>query len=208
MSLDYLFYPPAGGAQPSNPLVIFLHGSGERGTDLEAVKRWGLPKFVASGEIALPAYLVAPQCPGVRRWSNSVAELEALLTDLLANHPIDPNRVLLTGFSMGGAGTWAWALAHPQRFAAILPIGGALRNPGDQFGEVDLTVVGELPIWMVHSAVDSVVAVESADGLFSALLSFRRDIGYTRYPDVDHGESCDRAYRDPVLLQWLLAQKQ
>ena len=207
MRLNYLLFPPAGEAQQSYPLIIFLHGSGERGTDLELVKKWGLPKFVDAGEVALPAYIAAPQCPEDVRWSNVTDALDALLDELLAKHPIDADRVLLTGFSMGGAGTWAWALKRPQHFAALMPVSGGFHHPDDQYGDIDPTVLKDTPLWIAHGAADMTVSVQWSDELCASLLTHRADFGYTRYPDVDHGETSDRVFRDLTMLHWLLAQK-
>lgn len=207
MHLNYLLFPPTGAAQETYPLIIFLHGSGERGTDLDLIKKWGLPKFLDAGEVALPAYVAAPQCPEGIRWGNCINALEEMLDELLANHPIDADRVLLAGFSMGGAGTWAWALQHPQHFAALMPVSGNFHHPDDPQGDFDLTVLKDTPLWMAHGARDTTVPVQWSDQLQATLLTHRADFGYTRYPDADHGEASDRVFRDLTMLHWLLAQK-
>lgn len=205
--LQYLWYPPKGEAQPPYTLIIFLHGIGERGDDLPLVKKWGLPKFTETGEIALPAYIAAPQCPADVRWGDVTDALDAMLDDLLAQHPIDPDRVYLTGFSMGGYGTWAWALKRPERFAALLPVGGSGFVSAYHLDNADLAALKDVPVWMVHSAGDMAVSVSGADAFYAALLAHRSDFGYTRYPDADHGGTSDRAFRDMTLFNWLLAQK-
>lgn len=205
--LSYLLYPPEDGAAPPHPLIIFLHGIGERGDDLELVKKWGLPKFAESGAIRLPAYIAAPQCPADVRWADVTDALDTFLDDLLAQLPLDPERIYLTGFSMGSFGTWAWALRQPRRFAALLPVGGSGFTAQNHLEGADLAGLKHVPIWIVHSAEDSAVPVGGADQFYAALLAGRADFGYTRYPDATHGGTSDRAFSDPTILSWLLAQK-
>src|SRR4028119_329769 len=124
LKVGYLLYlPEAYGKDPNQkwPLVVFLHGSGESGSDLEKLKAHGPPKLIAQGK-AFPFIVVSPQAPdGVRRgWDVEV--LNALLDDMLAKYSVDTDRVYLTGLSMGGYGTWSWATANPERFAAVAPI--------------------------------------------------------------------------------------
>ncbi len=206
-ALHYLLYPPTGDLQDAYPLILFLHGIGERGTDLQLVKKWGLPRYLETGEIALPAYVIAPQCPADVRWSEITERLDALLDDLLANYPVDADRVYLTGFSMGSFGTWTWALRRPDRFAALLPVGGngLTRDPG--LTRVDFAPLKSLPLWMVHGAMDQTVPVSGADEFAAKLAALGANFGYTRYPDADHGGSSDRAFSDLSILRWLLAQK-
>lgn len=206
-ALKYLLYPPKGEVQPRYPLILWLHGVGERGDDLELVKKWSLARFVDTGEVELPAYLVAPQCPADVRWSGTIPLLSALLDDLLAQYPIDTTRVYLTGFSMGSRGTWRWAVEQPERFAALMPVSGSGAHPTDNVSEADLAVLKTIPIWMVHGAVDTVAPVSGADWTFATLLALGASVGYTRYPDADHGQASDRAFRDKTILSWLVAQK-
>jgi predicted peptidase len=200
--LHYLWYPPKAAPQAPHPLIVFLHGIGERGEDLELVKKWGLPRFTESGEITLPACIAAPQCPAEVRWDGVIDGLDAMLDELLAQHPIDADRVYLTGFSMGGFGTWQWASRSLERFAALMPVGGsALPDPAD------LERMKQTPIWMVHSALDQAVPVKGADEVAAALAALGSNFGYTRYPDATHGGTSDRAFSDKALYRWLLAQK-
>ncbi|MFN8452613.1 MAG: prolyl oligopeptidase family serine peptidase [Anaerolineae bacterium] len=205
--LKYLLYQPTGDVQDVYPLVIFLHGIGERGDDLNRVKKWGLPRYAESGEVALPAYLVAPQCPDDVHWSDIPDRLDAMLDELLANYPIDADRVYLTGFSMGSFGTWRWSLRRPERFAALLPVGGNGYWSVFALEHFDFTPLKSIPLWMVHGALDAAVPVAGADEFAAALVAVGANFGYTRYPDANHGESCDRAFIDRTILNWLLAQK-
>ncbi|HTO94351.1 MAG TPA: PHB depolymerase family esterase, partial [Bacteroidota bacterium] len=119
----YLVYlpPDYGKDERAWPLVLFLHGAGERGTRVELVKRHGPPKLAAAGR-QFPFILVSPQCPEDEYWS--VPVLKALLDRILATYRVDRSRIYLTGLSMGGNGTWRMAMAYPDLFAAIAPICG------------------------------------------------------------------------------------
>ena len=103
------------------PLILFLHGSGERGTNLWSVARHGPPKLVKT-QADFPFIVVSPQCPSGQTWNNDT--LLALLDEVAAHYQVDATRVYLTGLSMGGFGTWSLGLEHPERFAALAPICG------------------------------------------------------------------------------------
>ncbi len=170
------------------------------------VKQWGLPRAIETGVVQLPAYVAVPQCPADDVWSAITDQLDVLLDDLLAEQPIDPDRVYLTGFSMGGYGTWTWAVKRPERFAALLPVGGSAFIDGVLTRD-DLYCLRALPLWLVHGALDQAVSVSGADDVAAALAEIGANFGYTRYPDATHGGTSDRAYIDPAIYRWLLAQK-
>jgi predicted peptidase len=193
------------GVKALYPLIIFLHGIGERGDDLELVKKWGLPKYLETGG-TLQAYAAAPQCPDNSWWGAQVTELDTMLDALLTSHPIDPERVTLTGFSMGGFGVWEWALHSPSRFAALAPVAGSRFIRQGRALDGDLTAL-KMPIWAVHSAADQTVPVEPADEMIAYMRSVSADIRYTRYEDADHGQTSDRTFYNMALYDWLLAQR-
>ena len=103
------------------PLIFFLHGSGERGDDVEQVKAHGLPKLLEQ-QPEFPAIVVSPQCPRDTAWIAETEALDLLFDEITARYAIDPGRIYLTGLSMGGYGAWHYAVLHPQRFAAVVPI--------------------------------------------------------------------------------------
>jgi pimeloyl-ACP methyl ester carboxylesterase len=124
---NYWLYLPKGYVEKGEkkwPLIIFLHGMGERGNDVNKVKIHGIPK-VAEKRDDFPFIAASPQCPGDSFWTKEVAGLNAFLDELIAKHSVDTDRVYLTGLSMGGYGTWTWSCANPERFAALAPICGA-----------------------------------------------------------------------------------
>jgi len=147
----FLLYLPAGfdpSGRTRYPLLIFLHGSGESGEDLETVKVHGPPKLVAS-KPDFPFIVASPQARNhIERFDP--ATLDAMLDELLEQLPVDPDRIYLTGLSMGGIWTYGWAIRHPERFAAIAPVCG-LWDPGDACRLKDV------PVWAFHGAQDPVV---------------------------------------------------
>lgn len=197
VELDYLLYLPDDYEKRDNwPLLIFLHGSGERGSDLELVKKHGPPKKIGAGH-KYPFIVVSPQCPKFQRWQPVV--LEALLDDLIARFKVDENRIYLSGLSMGGQGTWDWAAYSPGRFAAIVPIcGRASRSLAD--------VLSEKPIWVFHGAKDTAVPLEQSEGIVNALKKQGSDVKLTIYPEAGH-DSWTETYNNPELYDWLSKQK-
>jgi len=205
--LPDVIVPPGGAVTPDPaPLIVFLHGSGERGTDRAGLRVWGPLRYLDEGH-TLSAFVAAPQCPLELRWGNLLDDLDLWLDGVLRDYPIDPDRVLLTGFSMGSFGAWQWALRQPQRFAALMPVGGNGFRFRDYRMEPDVSPLSTMPIWIVHGAPDEVVPVAGADEMFAAFGTRGMSLGYTRYPHAGHTETAELAYRDIVLYDWLLKQK-
>jgi predicted peptidase len=194
----YLLSLPAGYETSDRrwPLMLFLHGSGESGESLAKVKAYGPPKLIAQNERAFPCIVVSPQSPG-RGWNPDY--LAALLDDVCATYRVDPERIYLTGLSMGGYGTWMLAAAQPDRFAAIVPICGG-GNPADA-GKLK-----GLPIWVFHGADDKTVKLENSEKMVDALKAVGSDVKFTIYPGVGH-DSWTETYANPELYNWLFAQK-
>jgi predicted peptidase len=199
VKLDYLLYLPEGyDAQPAWPLVVFLHGAGERGSDLELVKKHGPPKLVEAGK-PLPALVVSPQCAAGRWWHSQLVELSALVDDVVARYKVDKDRIYLTGLSMGGFGTWALAAYTPERYAAIVPICGG--------GEVLATrALVRTPAWVFHGAKDPIVPLKRSEDMVEGLKRAGGNVKFTVYPDAMH-DSWTATYDDPELWQWLFAQQ-
>ncbi len=170
VELDYLLHLPQGydrsAKDQSWPLILFLHGAGERGSDLEVVKKHGPPKLIAAGK-DIPAIVVSPQCPTDQWWNDHVEALLALLDDVAKKHRVDPDRVYVTGLSMGGFGTWALLARDGERFAAAIPICGG----GSRLG---LQRAMNVPIWAFHGDADPVVPVDETTRLVEAMKSARR----------------------------------
>lgn len=206
--LDYLLFLPANydpGRTEGWPLMLFLHGAGERGADLSLAKKHGPPKR-AEADAHFPFVLVCPQCPEGRVWRNS--ELIGLLDSVAAAHNIDTNRIYLTGLSMGGYGTWSLGLAEPGRFAAIAPIcGGGERIAVVLAGRTQREAILRLPVWAFHGAKDPVVPVEESERMVQMLKGMGAEqVRLTIYPDAEH-DSWTRTYDNPEFCEWLLPQR-
>jgi predicted peptidase len=197
IELNYLLYLPDDyGKDPAKkwPVIFFLHGSGERGTDLNMVKRYGPPKIV-KGKKDFPFVVVSPQCPPDTGWHT--LELNGLLDQILADYHVDPDRVYLTGLSMGGFETWDWAVQNADRFAAIAPMcGGSNVSMAHR--------LTKLPIWVFHGDADPVVPVARSDEMVAALKALGADVRYTRYPGVGH-DCWTQSYNNPDLYTWFLS---
>ncbi len=175
------------------PLLIFLHGSGERGTELKKVKAHGPPKLIAEGK-EFPFIVISPQCPENRWWD--IKELNLLLDNLIETLNIDKRRIYLTGLSMGGYGTWAWAENSPNRFAAIAPVCGG-GNP------LTISKIGKMPVWAFHGAKDFVVPVAESERLIEKLKTLNPDVQLTIYPEAGH-DSWTETYNNEKLYEWFL----
>ncbi len=199
VALDYLLYLPKDyDQQDAWPLLIFLHGAGERGNDLNLVKKHGPPKLIEAGK-EYPFIVISPQCSKDSWWTWQLRELAALVDDVTSHHKVDKDRVYLTGLSMGGFGTWALAAYQPDRFAAILPICGG--------GEVMSTRrLKGMPVWAFHGAKDPVVPLRRSEELVTALEKAQGNAKLTVYPDAFH-DSWTATYENPAVYEWLLAQK-
>lgn len=198
LRMSYLLYLPPGHGKDKQrwPLMLFLHGAGERGTDLSVVKKHGPPKLVEKGQ-SFPFVVVSPQCPRGVWWDSNV--LTALLDEVCAKYAVDTDRVYLTGLSMGGFGTWRLAALHPERFAAIVPICGG--------GDVkDAPRLKDIPTRVYHGGKDPVVRVGLSEQMVEAMKKAgAKDVTLTVYPDAGH-DSWTKTYDDPELYTWLLKQ--
>lgn len=197
LTANYLLYLPKDYAESENkfPLVLFLHGAGERGTDLEKVKTHGLPKLINEGK-EFPFIVVSPQCSEDKVWSTDI--LSALLDEIETNYLVDKNRIYVTGLSMGGNGTWSLAIAQPKRFAAIAPVCG-WNMPSDACRLKDMA------IWVFHGAKDNVIPIESSEFMVERLKSCGSDVKFTIYPEANHN-SWTETYNNEELYKWFLEQ--
>jgi predicted peptidase len=197
--MGYLLYlPEAYEQQQSWPLVLFLHGAGERGDDLEKVEIHGPPKLIAAGK-HFPFVCVSPQCPEDSWWD--ATQLLALLDEVVRTHKIDEDRIYVTGLSMGGFGTWELAARAPRRFAAIAPICG-----GGEAIPLRVRRFAHLPVWAFHGAEDNVVPLERSQQMVEILEKEGGAPKLTIYPDAAH-DSWTETYNNPELYEWLLAQR-
>lgn len=197
VQLSYLLYLPEDYEKKDSwPLLLFLHGAGERGDNLELVKTHGPPKLIAAGK-EFPFIVASPQCPKNLRWEP--IELLALIDDLSSKYNVDPDRIYVTGLSMGGFGTWGLAAYAPNRLAAIAPVcGGGEKHWVKRFLH--------LPVWAFHGGKDKAVPVERSQIMINELKKQGSQPKFTLYPEAAH-DSWTETYDNPKLYEWLLEQK-
>lgn len=201
---QYLLFLPQDYYQDKRnwPLMLFLHGGGERGNDLELVKTHGPPKIVENKK-DFPFIVVSPQCPLYEQWTAEY--LSALLDEVVSHYRVDEDRIYVTGLSMGGAGTWTIAIATPERFAAIVPICPARSLPNKA------QEIKDLPIWAFHGTKDNRVPIERTIEMVDALKKCGSNVRFTVYPeprDPLHPHDCwTETYENPELYEWLLSHQ-
>ena len=216
-TLNYRQLYPDADTLRKYPLVIFLHGSGERGNDNEAQLKWGVTNFATDQNMMLhPALVIAPQCPEKVSWSNFSREknstearllpipskpmelLMGLIKQLIKTMPVDTNRIYITGLSMGGFGTYDAIERYPHLFAAAVPVCGG--------GDVSkVASIAHLPIWIYNGAEDPAVNPLYSLDMLQALTKAGAHPGFTQYPEVGHF-SWLGAYSDPLMMEWLFRQ--
>jgi predicted peptidase len=195
-SMSYWLYLPKDyEAQETVPLMIFMHGAGERGDDLAKVKAWGPPRLIDAGQ-EFPAIVVSPQCPKNKWWNPE--QLKALLDAIELEYKVDANKIYATGLSMGGFGTWSLLASYPEYFAAGIPIcgGGQPERAKDFF---------EVPVWAFHGDADSVVPVKKTNEMIEALREAGGKPKVTIYAGVDHN-SWKATYENKEVFDWLFEQ--
>lgn len=201
--MDYLlFLPQDYRADPKKrwPLILFLHGVGERGDDPEQVKAHGIPKIVEQ-RADFPFIAVSPQCPVDSWWSAHIKELDGLLNEVIATYSVDTDRLYLTGLSMGGYGTWHLASLYPKQFAALAPVCGG--GPWHLGFPEKVSVLKDIPIWVFHGAQDDVVPLGESEKMVDALEACGGNVRFTVYPDAAH-DSWTETYDNQELYEWFL----
>ncbi|MED5017406.1 prolyl oligopeptidase family serine peptidase [Paenibacillus chibensis] len=199
VTLEYWLHLPENYDPDSGlkfPVILFLHGSGERGSDLSAVKVHGVP-HIADQDPSFPFIAISPQCPDHSDWNAEKDAVIAVLDEVMAAYHTDPARVYLTGLSMGGYGAWQLAAEHPGRFAAVIPVCGG-GNPHHA------AALAETPIWAFHGAKDDVVPLSESEMMVEAIQAAGGDVKLTVYPEANH-DSWTETYDNRDVYDWLLA---
>jgi predicted peptidase len=220
----YQVFVPASSAGGKRPAaILFLHGSGERGSDNNKQLEVGLGPYVRGRMQDFPAIVVFPQAPDDSEWTQDAGRIAIAALDAAAQEfDADPARIYLTGISMGGYGTWELALQSPQRFAALVPVCGGITvdwtdqrpqmqaksviGAADPFAEVARRL-RDVPVWIFHGAIDDTVPPAQSQRMNAALKAAgARDVRYTEFPGVNHF-SWDPTYATPALWDWLFVQR-
>ncbi len=200
--LNYLLYTPAYVSE-SLPMVVFLHGSGEKGDKLEILTLApSLPRFLADGTLSIDAYVLIPQCPAQEtNWQSVTAKLEALIEHARNTLPIIKNKVSLTGHSMGGNGAWVLAIRHPERYSRVAPLSGWVDMTDD-----NLRALMRLPVWDLVGELDTAVPPIESKPMTDALKAAKANVRTTVFEGAKHNEVPALAYLDPDLglMQWLI----
>lgn len=217
-TLPYRFLFPDADTFRRYPLIIFLHGSGERGNDNEAQLKWGAQNFATDENMfRFPAFVVAPQCPSGQSWANmdwdrktnqmkmlpeptkTMASLMELISKLKKNFRVDTTRIYITGLSMGGFGTYDALMRYPDLFAAAVPVCGG--------GDITKAAsIAKIPMWIFHGAEDPSVSPVMSYEMVAALTKAGARPGFTMYPEVGHF-SWLGAFSDPQMMAWLFRQR-
>ena len=197
--IDYLLSLPDGYERDTKqkwPLVIFLHGAGERGSDINKVKIHGPPMLVEKGK-KFPFILISPQCPKDSWWSYE--PLIEMIEDAETRYRVDPKRIILTGLSMGGYGTWELSVRYPKKFAALVPIcGGGIPYMTRK--------IKDTPVWVFHGAKDGGVPIHESQRMVDALKkNGSTKVKFTIYPEAGHN-SWTETYNNEALYEWMLEQ--
>ena len=181
------------------PLVVFLHGAGERGTDISHVDRWALPRLITEG-LQLPAVVLCPQCPCQYVWDTLVREVKSLTDKVAEEFEIKKDRICITGASMGGFGTWSMGLTYPDYFAAIAPVAGGgmvWRTPN----------LKNTPVFAVHGDADTVVPLVYSQLMVDAVKENGGKAELVVLSGAGHGDGIEAAYEKTELIEWLLKQR-
>jgi predicted peptidase len=197
---QYWIYLPDGYAERTTqnwPVLLYLHSSDARSEDLQKVKQEGMPFVLRSGT-KIPFIVVAPLCAPDEWWDSrwSIENLNVLLDEVIGSYRVDANRIYLTGWSMGGAGSWKLASSFPARFAAVAPIAGK-----SQLKYV--LPLRNTPVWAFHGDKDSVVPVAESQKMVDALNKIGGDARLTVFSNSNH-DVWSQVYNDPLFFSWLL----
>lgn len=195
-SIQYALHIPEN-SKDKKPLIVFLHGAGERGTDIEKVKVHGPFKYLKTN--ALDAYILAPQCAENEYWDTDA--LYELVLKIQKEHNIDNSRIYLTGLSMGAWGAWNLATAHPEKFAALVTIAGAV----DRVVLLENKKLASTPIKIYHGLLDDVVDMNYSVMMYKRLKASNGNVTLTIFDDANH-DSWSRVYDNKEIYEWMFKQ--
>ena len=206
-----LFVPPDYTPSKRWPLILFLHGSGERGTDGFLPSEVGIGRAIRRHVDWCPAIVIMPQCRPGKIWDGAMLQMALHCVNQTASaYSLDPQRFYITGLSLGGAGTWQLGAELAGQVAAIAPVCGFVDQPRTPPSDERVLALAnrlrEVPVWCFHGDADRNVSVEHSRRMAAALRARGGNVRYTEYPGAPHA-IWDRVYQDPKFWKWLLAQR-
>ena len=197
--LGHILYVPEK-ISDKMPLLIFLHGAGERGTNLDHVERHGVPYLIRNENLQIPAIVMCPQCPAQLVWNNVVEELKALIDKIISDYSIKKDRICITGSSMGGYGTWEMGMTYPDFFSAIAPVCGG----GMQWRAQKLV---NTPVRAYRGSKDDVVDPVNSEMMIKNILSNGGNAELFVLDGFGHNDGIYEAYKNHDLIEWILKQR-
>jgi predicted peptidase len=199
VDMKYLLYLPKAYDTDTSayfPLLLFLHGSGESGDNIEKVKTHGPPKLIANG-MEFPFIVLSPQNPDINKLWDENAVI-SLLDNIQKNYRVDPKRIHIAGLSRGAYGVWQVAIQNPARFASLTAICGVA--PGYY-----VKWLKDMPIWVFHGEDDNVIPISESDNVVRELKANGQNVRFTRYPNTGH-DAWTKTFDNPELFKWMLEQ--
>lgn len=197
--LGHMIYEPVNMTKDM-PLLIYLHGAGERGTNLEHVERHGVPYLIANENAEIPALVLCPQCPAQFVWNNVAADVKKLIDKIILDYGIKRDRICITGSSMGGYGTWEMGITYPDFFSAIAPVCGG----GMQWRSQKLV---NTPVKAYHGDKDDVVELINSELMIKNIKSEGGRVELCVLNGFGHNDGIYEAYKNRDLIEWMLQQR-
>lgn len=197
--MNYIVYIPNHEKTEELPLMVYLHGAGERGTNVKHVEKWGIPKMIREGR-DYEAVVLCPQCPAQFVWDNIVTELKKLIDKIVKKYNIKNDRISITGSSMGGFGTWMMGLTYRNFFSAIGPVAGGTMSW--RCGCLITT-----PVFAVHGDCDETVPIEYSRLCVNTLNALNGTVKFKVLEGYGHNDGIDEAYKNTELTDWLLSRR-
>lgn len=196
VDLQYLLHIPENGTKPTSgwPLILFLHGRDQRGSDLNRLKIRGIPK-IAEENKSFPFVVLSPQCPSHYIWPFVFDGIMAILDEIIDRYSVDPKRIFVSGLSMGGYATWDLATEYPDRFAGIVPVCGS--SPKERIERLK-----NVPVWAFHGALDKSVPIGEVEELITALTLCGGETKLTVYPEGSHDIWTEAYQTDELYYQF------
>lgn len=191
-----IFYPDS---YENLPLLVYLHGAGERGKEISHLYRHGIPKLISEG-LNIPAVVLCPQCPETRVWDNVVDRVKDMIDNVVENFGIQKDRISITGSSMGGFGTWMMGLSYPDFFAAMAPVAGG----GMSWRASNLRTT---PIRAFHGSCDTAVPFVYSELMVKEVQKHGGCADLISLNGMEHNDGIDYAYRNTNLIDWLVEQR-